>query len=83
MATLLFVPVASATAGDCPVLAFVAQWPEIQPLVSRGQFVFAQMDNYSLNIIIYKQGGSLCSPPAAPDSDTFHHLATYLHTCML
>ena len=31
-------PVASATDGghrDCPVLASVAQWPEIQPLVSR------------------------------------------------
>ena len=36
---LVFVPIASATAGghrDCPVLASVAQWPEIQPLVSRG-----------------------------------------------
>ena len=35
-------PVASATNGghrDCPVLASVAQWPEIQPLVSRGQIV--------------------------------------------
>ena len=35
-------PVASATDGghrDCPVLASVAQWPEIQPLVSRGQIV--------------------------------------------
>ena len=34
---LEFVPVASVTAGghrDCPVLAPVAQWPEIQPLVS-------------------------------------------------
>ena len=34
---LVFMPVASATAGghrDCPVLASVAQWPEIQPLVS-------------------------------------------------
>ena len=28
---------------------------------------------------IYKQGDSLCLPPAAPDSDTFHHIATYLH----
>ena len=39
---LVFVPVASATDGghrDCPVLASVAQWPEIQPLVSRGQIV--------------------------------------------
>ena len=37
-------PVASATDGghrDCPVLASVAQWPEIQPLVSRGQIVSA------------------------------------------
>ena len=35
-------PVASATDGghrDCPVLASVTQWPEIQPLVSRGQIV--------------------------------------------
>ena len=35
-------PVASATDGghrDCSVLASVAQWPEIQPLVSRGQIV--------------------------------------------
>ena len=35
-------PVASATDGghrDCPVLASVAHWPEIQPLVSRGQIV--------------------------------------------
>ena len=31
----------------------------------------------------YKQGGSLRLPPAAPDLDTFHHIATYLHTCML
>ena len=39
---LVFVPVASATAGghrDCPVLASVAQWSEIQPLVSRGQII--------------------------------------------
>ena len=54
---LVFVPVASATAGghrDCPVLASVAQWPEIQHLVSRGQIVSADllqrtdrwMDNY-------------------------------------
>ena len=37
------------------------------------------------DIIIYKQGGSLHSPHAAPDLDTFHHIATYLHTytCML
>ena len=37
-------PVANATDGghrDCPVLASVAQWPEIQPLVSRGQIVSA------------------------------------------
>ena len=38
----MFVPVASATDGghrDSPVVASVAQWPEIQPLVSRGQIV--------------------------------------------
>ena len=43
---LVFVPVASAMAGghrDCPVLAFVAQWLEIQPLVSRGQIVSADL----------------------------------------
>ena len=43
---LVFVPVASATDGshrDCPVLASVAQWPEIQPLVSRGQIVSADL----------------------------------------
>ena len=28
---------------DCSVLASVAQWPEIQPLVSRGQFVSADL----------------------------------------
>ena len=35
-------PVASTMAGtlrDCPVLASVAQWPEIQPVVSRSQIV--------------------------------------------
>ena len=35
-------PVASAMAGchrDCPVLASVTQWPEIQPLISRVQIV--------------------------------------------
>ena len=40
-------PVASATVGNhrgCPILASVAQWPEIQPLVSRGQIVSAVMD---------------------------------------
>ena len=39
-------PVASTTAGvhrDYPVLASVAQWPEIQPLVSRGQIVSADL----------------------------------------
>ncbi len=39
-------PVASAMAGshrDCPVLASVVQWPEIQPLVSRGQIVSADL----------------------------------------
>ena len=48
---LVFVPVASATAGghrDCPVpcspdLASVAQWPKMQPLVSRGQIVSADL----------------------------------------
>ena len=43
---LVFVPIASATAGghkDCPVLASVAQWPEIQPLVSQGQIVSADL----------------------------------------
>ena len=60
-------PVASATDGGhrgCPVLASVAQWPEIQPLVSRGQIVSAvlplltnrqtdtQTDNYNFNDII-------------------------------
>ena len=41
-------PVASATAGHprgCPVLASVAQWPEIQPPVSRGQIVSADILN--------------------------------------
>ena len=61
-------PVASATDGghrDCPVLASVAQWPEIQPLVSRGQIVSAvlplltdrqtdtQTDNYNFSIMIF------------------------------
>ena len=57
---LVFVPVASATDGgnrDCPVLASVAQWPEIQPLVSgvksfpltsRNGRTDAQADNYYL-----------------------------------
>ena len=39
-------PVASATTGthrDYPVLASVAQWPEIQPLMSRGQIVSADI----------------------------------------
>ena len=60
---LVFVPVASAMAGadrDCPVLASIAQWPEIQLLVSRGQIISAdlpsrtheQTDNYNLNIMI-------------------------------
>ena len=43
---LMFVSVASATDGGhryCPVLASVAQWPEIQPLVSRGQIVSADL----------------------------------------
>ena len=52
-------PVASATDGghrDCPVLASVAQWPEIQPLVSRGQIVSGVLplltDNYNFSIMI-------------------------------
>ena len=60
-------PVASATDGghrDCPVLASVAQWPEIQPLVSRGQIVSGvlplltdrqtdtQTDNYNFSIMM-------------------------------
>ena len=35
-------PIASAMTAahsDSPVVTFVAQWPEIQPLVSRGQIV--------------------------------------------
>ena len=54
----MFVPVASATDGghrDCPVLASVAQWPEIQPLVSRDQIVSAH--RRQLGII---SGGSQC-----------------------
>ena len=58
----MFVPVANATDGghrDCPVLASVAQWPEIQPLVSRGQIVSGvlplltdrQTDNYNFSIM--------------------------------
>ena len=38
----MFVPIASAMTAanrDHPVVASVAQWPEIQPLVSRGQIV--------------------------------------------
>ena len=65
---LVFVPVASATDGghrDCPVLASVAQLPEIQPLVSRGQIVSAvlplltdrqtdtQTDNYNFSIMMW------------------------------
>ena len=60
-------PVASATDGghrDCPVLASVAQWPEIQSLVSRGQIVSGvlplltdrqtdtQTDNYNFSVMI-------------------------------
>ena len=59
----MFVPVPSATAGghsDCPVLASVAQWPKIQPLVSRGRIVSTdlngrtdtQTDNYNLSIMM-------------------------------
>ena len=45
-ALLELVPVDSAMAGahrDCPVLASVAQWPEILHLVSRGQIVSADL----------------------------------------
>ena len=67
-------PVASATDGghrDCPVLASVAQWPEIQPLVSRGQIVSGvlplltdrqtdtQTDNYNFNIMIVAIGNRI------------------------
>ena len=41
-------PVANAMAGghrDCPVLVSVAQWPEIQPLVYRGQIVLLTSRN--------------------------------------
>ena len=46
---LVFMPIASAMAvtvgahKNCPVLASVAQWPEIQPLVSRSQIVSADL----------------------------------------
>ena len=43
---LVFMPVASAMSGghrDCPVLASIAQWLEIQPPVSRGQLVSADL----------------------------------------
>ena len=43
---LVFVPVASAIAGghrDCPVLASVVPWQEMQYLVSRGQIVSADL----------------------------------------
>ena len=39
-------PIASAMTaahGDCPAVASVAQWQEIQPLVSRGQIVSADL----------------------------------------
>ena len=41
-------PVASATAGahrDCPALASVVQWPELQPLVSQSQIVTTDFHN--------------------------------------
>ena len=43
---LMFVSVASAMAGthrECLVLASVAQWPEIQPLVSQDQIISADL----------------------------------------
>ena len=43
---LVFVPVTSAIAGghrDCPGLASVARWLEIQPLVSRVQIISADL----------------------------------------
>ena len=55
-------PVASPMTGahrDCPVLASVAQWPEIQPLVSRDQIVLltfvmdGQMYMYVMKICRY------------------------------
>ena len=42
----MFVPIASAmtaTYRDSPAVASVAQWPEIQPLVSRDQIVSADL----------------------------------------
>ena len=53
-------PVASATAGghrDCPVLVSVAQWLEIQPLVSGGQVVLltsrnGRIDNHNLKVTV-------------------------------
>ena len=42
----MFVPIASAMTAahrDCSAVAFVAQWPEIQPLVSQGQIVSADL----------------------------------------
>ena len=42
----MFVPIASAMPAvhrDRPAVASVAQWPEIQPLVSRGQIVLADL----------------------------------------
>ena len=39
-------PIASAMTAahrDRPAVAFVAQWPEMQPLVSRGQIVSADL----------------------------------------
>ena len=72
-------PIASATDGghrDYPVLASVAQWPEIQPLVSRGQIVSAvlplltdrqtdtQTDNYNFDIIITRDTNTQIMPRA-------------------
>ena len=38
----MFMPIASAMTAahrDCPAVASVAQWSEIQPLVSQGQII--------------------------------------------
>ena len=59
----MFVPVASAMAGghrDCSVLASVAQWSEIQLLVSRPPVTDgctdARTDNYNLNNYKHSMG---------------------------
>ena len=42
----MFVPIANAMTAahrDRPAVASVAQWPEIQPLLSRGQIVSSDL----------------------------------------